>query len=285
MPSARPARTPPRPVRAFVSDLDGTLLRSDGTLPRSTTAAMSDLRDRGLAVVVATSRTPRAIRRIDDHGTLGTVVCAGGAILWDAGRDEVVHQTGFGPASLAAAVRRMDAALPGTGIALLSADVMHLNDRYLALRPRKGLSGAQLLPDVALAAAGDRTIAIVALRHPDAPVQQVVAAAAESFAGVGQATFAGGSTVEVSPLGVTKAQAVEAVLAPMGCHARSTVVFGDMPNDLPLFALGGWSCAMANSHPDVLAAADEVVGSNDGRRGSHHPAPSRAVDSAARFDV
>ncbi|MDQ6725791.1 MAG: HAD family hydrolase [Actinomycetota bacterium] len=36
-----------------------------------------------------------------------------------------------------------------------------------------------------------------------------------------------------------------------------------MPNDLPLFGWAGWACAVANSHPDVLEAADEVVPSND----------------------
>jgi hydroxymethylpyrimidine pyrophosphatase-like HAD family hydrolase len=35
-----------------------------------------------------------------------------------------------------------------------------------------------------------------------------------------------------------------------------------MPNDLPLFAWAGWACAVANGHPEVLAA-DEVVPSND----------------------
>jgi hydroxymethylpyrimidine pyrophosphatase-like HAD family hydrolase len=40
-------------------------------------------------------------------------------------------------------------------------------------------------------------------------------------------------------------------------------VFGDMPNDLPLFEWAGWACAVANSHPAVLEAADEVVPSNN----------------------
>ena len=36
-----------------------------------------------------------------------------------------------------------------------------------------------------------------------------------------------------------------------------------MPNDLPLLAWAGTSCAVANAHPAVLAAATHVIGIND----------------------
>jgi hydroxymethylpyrimidine pyrophosphatase-like HAD family hydrolase len=36
-----------------------------------------------------------------------------------------------------------------------------------------------------------------------------------------------------------------------------------MPNDLPMLAWAGRGVAVANAHPEVLAAADEVTGSND----------------------
>ena len=40
------------------------------------------------------------------------------------------------------------------------------------------------------------------------------------------------------------------------------LAFGDMPNDLPLLGWAGWGVAMANAHPEVLRAADEVTLSN-----------------------
>jgi hydroxymethylpyrimidine pyrophosphatase-like HAD family hydrolase len=36
-----------------------------------------------------------------------------------------------------------------------------------------------------------------------------------------------------------------------------------MPNDLPMFAWAGRGVAMANAHPSVLAAADDVTEAND----------------------
>jgi glycosyltransferase AcbS len=49
----------------------------------------------------------------------------------------------------------------------------------------------------------------------------------------------------------------------MGCPAEGTVAFGDMPNDVPLLTWAGWGAAVANAHPLVLEAADEVVPAND----------------------
>ena len=41
------------------------------------------------------------------------------------------------------------------------------------------------------------------------------------------------------------------------------IAFGDMPNDLPMLAWAGHSVAVANAHPDVLAAVDEVTATNE----------------------
>jgi hypothetical protein len=36
-----------------------------------------------------------------------------------------------------------------------------------------------------------------------------------------------------------------------------------MPNDLPMLVWAGHSVAVANAHPEVIGAADEVTASND----------------------
>lgn len=52
-------------------------------------------------------------------------------------------------------------------------------------------------------------------------------------------------------------------LASLGIPAAETVAFGDMPNDVPMLEWAGHGVAVANAHPDALAAADEVTASND----------------------
>ena len=69
--------------------------------------------------------------------------------------------------------------------------------------------------------------------------------------------------LEISGPGVTKASTLALLCADLGIGAADVIAFGDMPNDLPMLTWAGRGVAVANAHPDVLAAADEVTTSND----------------------
>jgi hydroxymethylpyrimidine pyrophosphatase-like HAD family hydrolase len=54
------------------------------------------------------------------------------------------------------------------------------------------------------------------------------------------------------------------VAAALGVDPDDVLVFGDMPNDLPMFRWAGFGrVAVANAHADVKAAADEITLAND----------------------
>ena len=248
-------------VLGVVSDLDGTLLTSDGSLSPATMSVLDTLAGLGIPLVVATARTPRALQKVSGHEHLGRLVFANGAIVWDAKRDELVKESCFDPSALAIAVHRLKEALPAAGVALLSARTMFIDDTYLGLRNKRA-AGAEVFSDIDLVLSGHQ-IVMVAVRHPRLVAGDIVAPTAEAFTGVGVASFAGLTVVDIVPMTATKAIAVAEEMTSKGCGAEATVVFGDMPNDLPLFGWAGWACAVANSHPDVLDAADEVVPSND----------------------
>lgn len=188
-------------------------------------------------------------------------MCANGAMVWDARSDQVLRQIDFDPAALLPAIRRFCVAVPETAVAVLSAERMFLEERYVALR-LKGAGDDELISDLGRTVSEHR-IVLVAFRHPRFAAEQLAPAASVAFAGVGTASFAGERTVDVVPTGVTKAVTVAQVMGHLGCPPEATAAFGDMPNDLPLFAWSGWAAAVANAHPLVLEAADEIVPSND----------------------
>jgi hydroxymethylpyrimidine pyrophosphatase-like HAD family hydrolase len=66
--------------------------------------------------------------------------------------------------------------------------------------------------------------------------------------------------VDIGPPGTDKGVGVTRALAEVGVAPAHAVVFGDMLNDLPMFALCGYSVAIGNAHPDVIAAAAAVAG-------------------------
>jgi hypothetical protein len=82
---------------------------------------------------------------------------------------------------------------------------------------------------------------------------------------LGTVTQAGLGYVEITAPRVDKATGLAVAAAELGFGPEGAVVFGDMPNDVPMFAWaqGGRRVAVANAHVEVLALADEVTGSND----------------------
>lgn len=258
---------PPRPgaggreIRGVVSDLDGTLLRSDGSLSPATVVMLGKLADAGHPFVVATARTPRGVRKLVGHELLGRVVCANGAVLWDARSDEVIHESCFDPVVLAGAVDCLRGLLPAAGVALLSSRVMFVDDAYRRLKGNLPL-GSALFSDPE-PVVSRHAIVMVAVRHRRLVAEELVVPTAEAFEGLAVASFAGPGVVDVVPAPATKAVGVARSMVAAGCPPEEIVAFGDMPNDLPMLAWAGRSCAMANGHPTVLQAVDEVVPSND----------------------
>lgn len=86
-----------RQPRLVAVDLDGTLLRTDGTVSDRTVSALRQAEASGATVVLVTGRPPRFVAplagRIGGHET---VICANGGLVWDlaAGRPVAVNAIG-----------------------------------------------------------------------------------------------------------------------------------------------------------------------------------------------
>lgn len=62
-----------------------------------------------------------------------------------------------------------------------------------------------------------------------------------------------------TPLGVDKGSGTRQALALLGVNPAAAIGFGDMPNDLPMFAVTARGYAVGNHHPAMRAAADEII--------------------------
>jgi hydroxymethylpyrimidine pyrophosphatase-like HAD family hydrolase len=87
MPS--PAKLP----RLLATDLDGTLLRRDGSLSARTQRALEHARDAGIELVLVTGRPPRHVAKIAGVALLGGVaICINGALTYDFNRELVLRE-------------------------------------------------------------------------------------------------------------------------------------------------------------------------------------------------
>jgi HAD superfamily hydrolase (TIGR01484 family) len=247
--------------RLVATDLDGTIVRSDGTISPRTVAALCRIEEAGAQLVFVTGRPPRVMGDIDAaFGYRGVVLCSNGALIYDMHTERVIGEHLIPPPELAEAARRLRAAIPEIGLAVESANGLTGDSRYEAGAWDSDVS-IRRLPDAELFS---RPAAKLLGRHPRLSADELLALAAPAVADIVTVYHSNGTRlVEASAVGVSKASALAGLAAEQGIPPEAVVAFGDMPNDLPMLAWAGTSYAVANAHPDVLAAADHVIASND----------------------
>lgn len=243
------------------SDLDGTLLRSDGTVSARGRAALAAVERAGVPLVLVTGRPPRWMPPVvEQTGHHGVAICANGAVRYDLHAGRVLATSCLDPAAAAALVAALRAALPAASFAVERGDGgFGYEKHYPAPSPP---AGAVVAPAEELVA-GEAVKVLV--RHPELTADALLAAATEA-AGHLPVTLTHSSTgglLEVAAAGVTKASALALLAAERGVAAEQVLAFGDMPNDVPLLSWAGWGVAVANAHPAARAAADAITGSND----------------------
>jgi Cof subfamily protein (haloacid dehalogenase superfamily) len=246
--------------RLVATDLDGTLLHSDGTVTARTREVLAELDARGVPVVFTTGRPIRWMESLwEAVGGHGLAICSNGGIVYDVTRRRVrdvrpvPRDVGLG---IAEALRE---AVPGTTFAIEHPDgwaselafPRHSDDR--AERDQGDLAGIYR----------DDVVKVLAV-HPDLPVEdfwrRVEQQVGHLVTTTCSSTFA---LVEISAAGVTKATTLASLSTELGVAPHEVIAFGDMPNDLALLEWAGTSYAMANAHRLVRDLADHVAPHHD----------------------
>ncbi|HET7683078.1 MAG TPA: HAD family hydrolase [Marmoricola sp.] len=249
-------------VRLVATDLDGTLVRSNGTVSDRTRRALDAAEDAGIDVVFVTGRPLRWAREVFHHvGGHGQAVISNGALVWDVGRDRPLQVRGLAPETAVEVADRLRAAIPGSAFAVETLAGIGLEDDFLERYPVPDGSRRGALED--LLSDREPVVKILA-RHEQLSPQEFWDAADELVGDLVETTWSSaGTLLEMSARGVTKASTLALLADERGVGAEDVVAFGDMPNDLPMLEWAGTSYAMANAHPTVLAAADDVAPGND----------------------
>jgi len=246
-------------VRVVATDLDGTLLRSDGTVSERTRVALESAWAAGIVTVLVTARPPRWLDDLADHvGEHGIAICGNGAFVYDVARREVVESRGFARDDLLSLASDLRGVVPGIGFAVERADGMGREDHYVY---RDEMAGVERGPLTTLAAT---TVGKLLARCDAMDPHDFLARVADVAGDRAQLGYSGAvGLAELTAPGVTKASGLSIWCSEQGIGPSGVVACGDMPNDLPMMEWAGHAVAVANAHDDVLAAADEVVASND----------------------
>jgi hypothetical protein len=245
----------------IATDLDGTLLRSDGTVDARTCRAIAAVEAAGAALVLCTARPTRWMRPLAEAtGHRGIAICANGGVVWDLHAESVIESFPLEPRVARDVVALVQSVVPGGAWAVERTSGFAHEPTYQSQWPT---------PDGTIVDAVSALIAEPAvklmLRHHDLLADALVERARAVAGHLAEFTHSNSADglLEISAAGVSKAAALARFCDERGIDSEQVIAFGDMPNDLPMLQWAGHSVAVGNAHPEVLAAADEITASND----------------------
>lgn len=247
-------------LRLVATDLDGTLVRTDGSISERTRSALARAEDAGVAVVFVTGRPLRWSREVFEHvGGHGLAIVSNGAVVWDVPNDRARLVRAIDPEVGREVCDLIRSAIPGTSFAVEDESGISLEPEFVERFPVPGGSRRGAIEELFVAPAFK-----LLARHEVLDPQTFWALAEKAVGDRVVITWSSTSSLlEISARGVTKASTLELLCDELGVRQEDVVAFGDMPNDLPMLAWAGTSYAMSNAHDTVLAAAPNVAPSND----------------------
>jgi Cof subfamily protein (haloacid dehalogenase superfamily) len=273
------------PVSMVAIDLDGTLLRQDGSICFHGAEAIFEAVERGVKVVIATGRAPRSVRSIYKSLGLDTpLVCHNGALLLSPDNRIVEHLT-LRPAIARKVIELARAAEPQVMIGIENFDQCYTEKSarsHMARRPDIAASSAGSGHEAADAAAtgiaelgaNDHALGPFAAVLND-PVTKIMfvgephvlggvqSALKERLADEVSFAFSHMRLLQVVHRKADKATALAQVAEQFGMGSEQVMAIGDAPNDIGMIRWAGLGIALANAWPEVQHAAHFIVRGND----------------------
>ena len=248
------------PVRMIATDLDGTLLRTDGTLSERVRHSIKGAREAGIEVVPATGR-PRMVAEdvIARLRFLDYWVFANGSVTWHQGRRELIRGFWIDAELARSLITKIRVALPSAGFAVEFEDDVAYEAGFEKVVPQL----PAVPPSVDLLDRIDRRVQKVLVFDGTKSIDELFDQVSRVVDGDGAASYSGLSFVELAAGLVTKATAVEMLAADFGISVDEVASFGDNHNDVAMLSWSGRSYAMANASDDAKEAATEIIGFND----------------------
>src|SRR4051812_18363904 len=245
-------------MRLVACDLDGTIVRADGSVTARTVTALEACEREGIRVVFVTGRPPRWMAPIADATRhRGVAVCANGAVVYDLAAERVVRTRAIPVDTVREVARIVRGAVPGGAFAVETMDGFRREPGY---RPRLAVHDVPV-GQLDVLMADDPLVVKLLYRVESGVADDMLAAARAALEGIAEAVHsdAASGMLEIAAAGVSKASTLADLAAEDGIGPQDVVAFGDMPNDVPMLLWAGTGYAMTGGHPEAVAAADRTA--------------------------
>lgn len=244
-------------LSAVVLDLDGTYLNAKKEVTPRNLAAVLECNRRGIRIIFATARPPRAVKEFlpEQLLSIGSFVYYNGAqVVCRQSQTEYYESI---PSSLTAEIMAYC-----IGIHPDSELTMEVRDQWYSLRPLHYMdmmttkSNPIVMTLDELQQHDATKILLTNFEHAELFIQK--------FGQRVNVLITDNDTVmQIMPLEASKEGAVKRLCEDFNVVADSVIVFGDDHNDIGLFKMLGYPVAMGNAINDLKELARETTASND----------------------
>ncbi|MBR6874239.1 MAG: HAD family hydrolase [Ruminococcus sp.] len=253
----------------YLSDLDGTLLRSDLTLSDYTCRVIGEITGNEIPFAFATARSRTTALKVTGGLTVPLPIIAyNGAFIVDTQTGEILHKTTFTPEQ----AEEIYSACRQQGLSPIVYRLVEGRERFSyddtsvnrLTRDFIDSRGEDPRKDPLT---GDSDILNGEAFYFNCIAQEAeLRTAYEQLRGKYEALYyddiySGERWLEIMPKGATKASAGLILKDMLGCGR--IVAFGDTVNDIPLFEIADERYAVANGDDRLKALADEIIPAND----------------------
>lgn len=258
-------------IRLIATDVDGTLVNSEGKLTERTIQALNRLMQKGYWFTFATGRQADVMWKMQkDIPVNAPIICSNGGEVMDLVTGEVLYRD-YIPLEVG---RQFALFCARKGIDVLcrtpSVEWVNPGCRYLPKMEKRQREAVEL-------GHTPQGIELIDVKEIDRMEGDFIKflcwvkneeeeKAVEAFCAQEPAVDVTSSSVnvlEIVPTGNDKGSGLRRVCDFLNISPEQACVFGDFKNDLPMFQVAGMSIAVANAIEPLKAIADVVTGSND----------------------
>ncbi|MCL2500281.1 MAG: Cof-type HAD-IIB family hydrolase [Defluviitaleaceae bacterium] len=259
--------------RLLCTDVDGTLLNSQGKITETVCDAVKTALAAGKKIVLSSGRTWHSLKFYEE--TLGLHIPGQYGIGFNGG--SVYEILGDGEVKLLhnelmpiKTAHEIFTTLPSV---ITQYNEMHMlaynNEGYLiaeeALRDSRLFDEMKRLGARVVSAYADEREDVYKIlihgKHED--LLEVAAYTSVHFAGKCQVMFSAHSLLELIPLGVDKGRGIEILAQSLGIPMDEVIAVGDEANDVAMLKAAGLGIAVANAVPSAIQAADVLLSASN----------------------
>jgi len=249
-------------ISAVVSDVDGTLVADDKSLPEANRLAVSKLADVGIAFGLISSRPPRGMAAVIEALDVPLVFAGFNGGVISTAEDEILEQHLLAPDLSRRTVQSL--LEDGADVWVFSGQewfVRRTDSHYVALEVRTVNFRPTLVRE--FGAELDTVGKIVGVSDDPTLLGRSEVKLRADLADLATIVRSQRYYLDITHPSANKGAGVRSIAKQLGVSLDEVAVIGDGPNDVVMFEAAGLSIAMGNAEPAVRQAANYVTGANN----------------------